>query len=261
MIYSPFRYPGGKSWFVPEFKRLVERLETRPSIMMEPFCGGASVGLAAQIEGLMDQVILVEKDENVAAVWRTILSPEVWWLVKRIAEFDLTLDSLQEELAKEPKSRKDQAFQTILRNRTNHGGVLAPGAGTIKTGDRGQGVASRWNPHTLTNRLLLIQPFDKLIQFAEADGLKMMHDYADVVDLFYIDPPYTEAGKRLYKHHEINHDELFDLCDLVPGNVIMTYDDCPEIRKLAEKYGFKTKLIPMKTNHHTVKNELVITSF
>lgn len=41
------------------------------------------------------------------------------------------------------------AFQTILRNRINRGGILAPGAGRIKNGESGKGKKSRWYPDTL----------------------------------------------------------------------------------------------------------------
>ena len=38
----------------------------------------------------------------------------------------------------------------------------------------------------------------------------------------------------------------------------MTYDDTPEIRNLAKKYGFKAKRISMRTTHHETKRELMI---
>jgi DNA adenine methylase len=46
------------------------------------------------------------------------------------------------------------AFQTILKNRTLHGGILAEGSGFIKYGENGKGIRSRWYPATLAKRLV-----------------------------------------------------------------------------------------------------------
>jgi len=75
---------------------------------------------------------------------------------------------------------------------------------------------------------------------------------------FFIDPPYTVAGKRLYTHFEINHNELFSLTAKLKGKFMLTYDDTQEIRDLAEKYNLEYRTIPMKTTHHVEKNEIII---
>lgn len=33
---SPFRYPGGKTWLVPEIVRWIRSLDFRPSVFVEP---------------------------------------------------------------------------------------------------------------------------------------------------------------------------------------------------------------------------------
>lgn len=38
----------------------------------------------------------------------------------------------------------------------------------------------------------------------------------------------------------------------------MTYDNAKEIRDLAERHGFATRLVPMKSTHHTEMSELII---
>jgi DNA adenine methylase len=42
------------------------------------------------------------------------------------------------------------------------------------------------------------------------------------------------------------------------GSVMMTYDDAPEVRKLAKKSGFRIVEIPMKNTHHVIIRELLI---
>lgn len=69
---SPFRYPGGKTWLVPRVRTWLASLPGKPAIFVEPFAGGAIVGLTVGFEGLADHVVLVELDPQVAAVWQTI---------------------------------------------------------------------------------------------------------------------------------------------------------------------------------------------
>lgn len=80
--------------------------------------------------------------------------------------------------------------------------------------------------------------------------------------VFFIDPPYTAGGKRagsrLYLHSELDHQELFDIADTVAGDFLMTYDDAPEVRVLAQKHGFDVQAVPMKNTHHAEMTELLI---
>jgi len=62
---SPFRYPGGKTWLVPRVRRWLASLPQTPARLIEPFAGGAIIGLTAAAEKLAEHVILVELDEDV----------------------------------------------------------------------------------------------------------------------------------------------------------------------------------------------------
>lgn len=80
--------------------------------------------------------------------------------------------------------------------------------------------------------------------------------------VFFIDPPYTaagkKAGKRLYNCSELDHEELFKVIATIAGDFLMTYDDAEGVRKLANKHGFDTELVAMKNTHHAVMSELLI---
>ncbi|MFQ5875979.1 MAG: DNA adenine methylase [Dehalococcoidia bacterium] len=131
---SPFRYPGGKTWLVPRVRQWLLSLRWKPSVLVEPFAGGAIIGLTVAFEGLAEAVLLVEIDEQVAAVWKTILGDDSEWLVERILSFNLTLDNLGAELASTDSSVRQRAFQAIVKNRPFHGGILPPGSRPLKTG-------------------------------------------------------------------------------------------------------------------------------
>ena len=97
----------------------------------------------------------------------------------------------------------------------------------------------------------------------EGDGIEVMRQHADEPDtVFFIDPPYTAAGKRagqrLYSHFQLDHTEFFQVIATLAGDFLMTYDDATELHALAEKHGFVWRTIPMKNTHHAKMTELLI---
>lgn len=170
---------------------------------------------------------------------------------------------MQSALAQKPNGLSEHAFQTLLRNRVNRGGILAPGAGRVKTGENGKGMASRWYPQTLAKRILGIAGQRDKITFVHGDGLGVMHEYAANPNaVYFIDPPYTaggkQAGSRLYTHARIDHNALFLAASQLAGDFVMTYDQSDEVLDLAAKYQWVVKRVAMKSTHHAQMTELVI---
>jgi DNA adenine methylase len=258
---SPFRYPGGKTWLVP---RIRQWLKPPVGEFIEPFAGGGIVSLTVAAEQLARHVTMVELDEEVAAVWKAIIEDgDGLWLGEQIVGFVLTHVSLNEMLAKETRSVRERAFQTILKNRTFRGGILAPGAAPLNRGENGRGIHSRWYPETLKRRVIAIDSLRPRLTFIEGDGLEVIKQNAHRPEAtFFIDPPYTVAGKRagrrLYKYADLDHRELFHLTGTVAGDFLMTYDDTDEVRELAQAHGFDIELIAMKNTHHAEMSELLI---
>lgn len=263
---SPFRYPGGKTWLVPRIRQWLHSLEHKPSVLVEPFAGGGVVGLTVGFEELAEHVVLVEIDKQVAAVWQTILGGDANWLADRIQTFDMTMDNAREVLSSTMGGVREQAFRTILKNRTFHGGILAPGATFIKHGENGKGLKSRWYPETLAARITAIGAIRDRFTFLCGDGIEVMQEHARKKRaVFFIDPPYTagssngkRAGTRLYVHHELDHERLFATAAKVAGDVLLTYDDAPDVRELAARHSFETESVAMKNTHHAKMTELLI---
>ena len=261
--FSPFRYPGGKTWFVPYLRAWLASLPTRPIDFIEPFVGGGSLATTVLCECLSDHVTMVELDEQVIAVWQAIFQGDAHGLAERIVMFDMRLENVLETLANEPQSVEDRAFQTILKNRVNRGGILAPGAGMLKQGEDGKGLRSRWYPDTLKDRVLMLAKHRGRVTVIHGDGLDQLQQCArasGVVAL--LDPPYTaggkKAGSRLYKYADLDHERLFTVAREFMGDFVMTYDHAPEVMHLARRHGFQTALVAMKNTHHEVLNELLI---
>ncbi len=260
---SPFRFPGGKTWLVPRIREWLASLSTRPAEFIEPFAGGGIVGLTVAFEKLANHVTLVELDDEIASVWRVILEGDAEWLANTIATFQLTPESVKAILSKTPPTLQEKAFRTILKNRINRGGILAPGAGVHKYGEDGKGIKSRWYPQTLKRRILDIVAVRDRIAFIEGDGMAVLQQNAHRTDVvFFIDPPYTasdkRAGTRLYKHFEIDHEELFRIATTLAGDFLMTYDDAKEVRDLAMRHGLDMETIGMKSTHHAKMTELLV---
>lgn len=260
---SPFRYPGGKTWLVPRVREWLLAQSTRPSDFIEPFAGGGIVSLTVAFEHLAEHVTMIELDDQVSAVWRAIFGDERVWLAEQIVSFDFTSENVRDVLSQTPATLREKAFQTLLKNRVNRGGILAPGAGVSKHGENGKGLASRWYPETLRRRILDIGTIDNRVTFVEGNGLEALRQHACQVNaVFFIDPPYTAAGKkagsRLYRHSELDHDELFRVAGTLKGDFLMTYDDTSEVRHLAERHGFSTEVVAMKNTHHAKMTELLI---
>ena len=260
---SPFRYPGGKTWFVPRIRQWLTALPSKPNEFIEPFTGGGIVGLTVAFENLANHVTLVELDHQIAVVWKTILYGDGEWLANRIVEFDFSPETVEAELEKIDLSTQEQAFQTILKNRVNRGGILAPGAGKVKQGENGKGLASRWYPETLGKRIRKIIKIRDKFTFIEGDGIEVLKKkthYQNTV--FFIDPPYTaggkKAGSRLYTHSKLDHDELFKVSSRLVGDFLMTYSNDQTAQNLANKYQLAMKEIAMKNTHHAKMTELLI---
>ena len=260
---SPFRYPGGKTWLVPLFRRWMNSFGRPPAVLIEAFAGGGIISLTAAFEKLAERIVMVELDHNVAAVWSAIFGGDAEWLAKKVVAFELSLEAAQKEFEKAPHSQRELAFQTLLRNRIAHGGILAEGAGFLKHGENGKGIHSRWYPPTTARRIRSLRFVAGRIEFVHGDAFEVIPKFADNPDaVFFIDPPYTaggkKAGQRLYTHCEIAHDRLFTLCGRVRGKFLMTYDNAAEVRLMAHRHGFETMPVAMTNTHHAEMKELLI---
>lgn len=256
---SPFRYPGGKTWLVPYIRDWLGDKRKKPAQLIEPFAGGAIVSLTAAFEGLVRHVIFAEMDDGVASVWRVVLNGQAEWLAKQILNFDLTLENVTKVLWGDASGLREKAFQTILRNRVQRGGIMAEGAGLIKTGESGRGLNSRWYPGTLARRIREINREKDRMTFVECDGFDLIEEHkADAEAVFYIDPPYTVAARRLYKVWRMDQARLFAAMAACRGDFLMSYDNTAEIVALAKKHGFESRPVAMKSTHHAKMTELLI---
>lgn len=256
---SPFRYPGGKTWLIPQIRSWLAVHGGSKTRLVEPFAGSAIVALTAVIERLVRDAIIIELDEDIAAVWRAILGRSGHSLARQILCFDFSEDNVISILDGKSTNLKERAFQTLIRNRIARNGILAPGAGILKSGESGHGIRSRWYPSTLSKRIVDIAEHKNAIIFKLCDGLRYLRKCMKEKDyVYFIDPPYNGAGCRLYRHGEIDNAKLFEVVACLEGDFLMTYNKSTEILELARKYGFQTESIQMNGGSNGGKVELLI---
>jgi len=255
---SIFRYPGGKTWLIPIIRKWLGSYNDL-TLLVEPFAGGGIVGLTAAAEKLVQRVLLVERDEGVAAVWLAGPNASAAWLCQKIKTFNFTDANVRRTLSEGTPALSDLAFKTIIHNRASRSGIMAEGAGLIKTGENGNGIASRWYPVTLQNRIRGIKKLSNIVDFVHGDGLTVLEEHLnEATTAVFIDPPYTVASQRLYKYNDVDHERLFSLASQHEGPCLLTYDDSKEVRAWVRRYGFRFRRVAMQNAHLSEKKELLI---
>ena len=263
---SPLRYPGGKTWLVPHIRAWLGRSATPPETLAEPFAGGGIVSLTAVMEGLVQRCFMYEIDGDVAAFWQAALHHNEA-LIAKVRAFTPTRESVERIARIAPCDTLERGFRTLVLNRTRRGGILAAGAALTRSGENGKGVASRWYPDTIEQRLRAIADHRTAIDFRYADGMSLLEqllssDCIKNIPVF-VDPPYTaggkRAGQRLYNHNWVDHTRLFAMLADRSANFLMTYDESPEILELIAYHHFHAVRVVMKNTHHAKISELVIT--
>ena len=261
---SPLRYPGGKTWLVPEIRRWLRGLRFRPQVFVEPFAGGGIASLTAVMDGYVERAVLCEKDPELSNLWQCMLD-DGEKLALRVERFAATPENVRAVFADAGATGVEAGFRTLLRNRISRGGILAKGASVMKRGENGNGISSRWYASTLAARIRAIGSYAERLDFFQGDGVSLVELCKDNrTAAFFIDPPYTAAGKRagrrLYTYNEIDHEDLFERMSGVEGAFMMTYDESPDVIDMARRRGFHLAKVPMKNTHHAVMYELLITS-
>ena len=253
---SPFRYPGGKAQAAPAILSALGRMET----LVEPFGGGASVGVRALLTGAADRVVIAEKDDDVRAVWEVAASPDP----REVCSLLRVLDDARPDpgwwraFLQQADGRDDphlRAARALLGSRFRWGGAATGGVRSeahlreaLRTG-------------AMVRRLEAIRAERRRIVVRE-DALRTVTEFRDDPHAaFFVDPPYSAGdgpAARLYRHHKVDHVELFTSLARARGRVLASYNDCPEVRALAAAHGFLIRPLPIRDGHRRDRKELML---
>lgn len=231
---SPLRWPGGKSKLVGP---VLERCNFDNMVnFVEPFAGGASVGLSLLLAGKVQELYINDLDYGIYALFYVIKTCP-WALLEKIESFTPTKEAYkisQHVLQQGYESLDivDAAWHLLAVNRMAFSGI--PKANCMSN------PAARWNKDTLKKRILNINAHAEHLHVSCMDACKFIEEmYWKSNTTIFIDPPYEAAGKSLYMKHYENDDHvrlavlLDELYKGMPGaDMLLTYDDSEYIRNL-----------------------------
>lgn len=273
-ILSPLRYPGGKRRLVGFITEALRLNGLRPRVFVEPFAGGANVALQVLNDGLVERIVLGERDPLVAGFWRTVFK-EHEWLVNQIEKIELSVDKWEWFRRYRPRSDRGNALKCLYLNRTSFSGILNRTAGPIggRTQSSAHKLDCRFPIKTLVKRIRQAAALADRVQFvSRADWAETLHavyagGYRAEEVFVYFDPPFYNKAERLYNFYfdDTEHERLRDYLIALQSPFILSYDAAPPIIRLYEAGGIAFEHVEMlysatKRGDLTSATELIVTN-
>lgn len=263
MITTPLRYPGGKSKAIKKLYPLIPEF----SEFREPFIGGASMFIFLKQQFPDRYYWINDLNNDLYHLWDS-LKNDTESLIKEIQNIkDITSDgkSLFKKLISEtPSYGLEKAIRFFVLNRISFSGTVDSG-GYSQSAFNGRFTQSSIDRLKSTATLLIDT---KITNF---DYESVINHDGDNVFLF-LDPPYLSAtksklyGKKGVLHTNFDHNRFANIMQNNSHKWMITYDDCPEIRKLFSfanivnwqmQYGMNN----INKSTATKGNELIITNY
>lgn len=242
---SPLRYPGGKNRLANFIKLIVQNSGLLDGHYVEPYAGGASVGLSLLFDEYVSHIHINDLDPGVHAFWHSVLN-HTDRLCRLIRDRPLTMDEWRRQRAIHQRRRLatplSLGFATFYLNRTNRSGIIASGGvigGNDQTGK--WKLDARYTRSDLIARVEAIAGYRDRISLYRRDAASLLRTLLPKLPtrtLTYLDPPYYVMGGRLYANYyrAADHAKLAKLVSDLHRPWIVSYDNVPEIRKLYPKF-------------------------
>lgn len=264
---SPLRYPGGKAALAGFFGDIIKELGIDSPRYIEPYAGGVGAGIALLRQGIVNHLVVNDIDPAVNAFWRSVVDENAR-LIELVESTPLTIGEWQKQRdiyrARDEGDLLRLGFAFFFLNRTNRSGILNAG---VIGGQRQEGrykIDARFNRETLIERLTAIGNLADHITVTDLDGRSVIQQYSrDAKAFIYIDPPYVQAGSRLYLNafDGRDHQALASIVNAIQGaHWLMTYDVAPLIENLYREQ-FQSRLeLTYSARHPGQAEELLVAS-
>jgi len=235
---SPLRYPGGKTALAEALRAILKLNDLEGCTIVEPFAGGGGASLALLFDGAVTNIVLNDLDTAVSSFWwaATHRHNQLRELIRMVPITVAQWKKQRKRYRDETRSRFDRGFAAFYLNRCNRSGIIKNGGcigGLEQTGD--WALDARFNRTTLIERLDKVAEYRKHIRIRNRDACRVITVNKREKRFFFIDPPYYHKGQELYLNsldHDYHERLAVHLQALNSMNWVVTYDDCPEIRKL-----------------------------
>ena len=238
---SPMRYPGSKAQIAEFVGEILLRNHMHAATYVEPFCGGASVGLDLLYNERVSQIVLNDLDYRLYSFWNSILNqPEEFCDQLRRTPVTMEERENQMEIYRHPDEYAPfyVGFSTFFLNKVNRSGILTGGpiGGTEQAGP--WKITTKFGKDYFYRVIRKFARYGNRIQLYNMDAVdflgKVVHQHGRNT-FIYLDPPYHGVDKELYRDHyfeEKDHCRLSEAVKKLRQPWLMSYDDVPEIRAL-----------------------------
>lgn len=237
---TPLRYPGGKGRLGPWLAQVLRHNRISGGWYVEPYAGGAGAALYLLTQGYVDHIVINDADPVMYAFWRAVTERPAE-LVSLIRTTPITMATweAQRAIVDRPKAHTfvEVGFAAFFLNRTNRSGILSAGVIGGKAQAGQWKLDARYNVPDLSARIMKIGSMAKRITVLGIDALDLLTDVAPGFPdkcLVYLDPPYFVKGSLLYRnfYRPEDHAAIASCASQATYPLIVTYDDCPEVRRL-----------------------------
>jgi DNA adenine methylase len=239
IMSSPLRYPGGKSSMTGLLQQIRQINGLGTHTMAEPFAGGAGASLSLLYMEETPEIFVNDADRAIADFWWSVTTQhQEFASLLRSTRVNMTEWRRQRDTYRDRRkiSRLRRGFATFYLNRCNRSGIVVSGGpigGINQTGK--WKLDARYNKKELLLRFAKIAEYSGRIHTSGQDGLNFIEARDAASTFFFIDPPYFDKGKTLYLNalDDAYHAALSAKLKKMKDDAwVLTYDDCPEIRKL-----------------------------
>lgn len=254
--YSPMHYPGGKRDLLPHTQTWLASLHGAAHLV-EPFAGGACVGVTALAKGLVKYLTLVELDPRVFQFWQTVFSDDGYELASRLLRVPTRDAAFRVLEGQPPRNRVDEALHLLLLNRLRFNGNLTDSAGFVR-----RDHDARFSVAMYARRIEILADLRDFVEVRHGDAFDVLLQYRKARDVaFYLDPPYSLPGgeaETLYDCWELDHPRLFELAGSLQGPVLISHQDHPDVHALARLHRFKVAQVEISMAGGRAGNELLM---
>lgn len=269
ILKGPLRYPGSKAAFAPIFFEVVRQLGLNFETIVEPYCGSGAVSLYALQNDICSNAVLVERDPLIYAFWYSVFN-HAEELLDKIASADIdlstwhNLQSLRELDVPGAAPIVDLGFAGLFFNRVNYSGILSakPIGGLSQSSD--YKIDCRFNKPDLCKRIKSIARLSSRVKVVFGDALDVIRapGVYGAGSIYYIDPPYFDQGKRLYRHHynTSDHYELYESLAALNQPWFLSYDKHHVIELLYKHFNLVTFGFRYSSRMPKLVDELFITN-
>lgn len=241
-LYTPLRYPGGKSRFAPFIARLMHSNGVAGGHYLEPYVGGAGVALELLFHGVASHIHINDFDPALFDFWASVTRhPEA--MLKLLHDTPVDMEQwhhwrsvLRGEIE---VCQVERGFATLFMNRTNRSGVLKGGVIGGLGQDGNYKLDARFKKDVLAKRIEKIAQHAMAISVYNEDALALLKRYREFLpskSLIYLDPPYYVKGQGLYRNF-YEHQDHAAIAKLLSSSRfsrrwVVSYDNVTEIQQM-----------------------------